>query len=358
MTHAVVLTDSPTMNSVLEQQLSSCGISTSILTSENATFLQQVILSKPDMIFLSTSLKNAQGVEICSLIKLDDRLKKTKVFILSTNVSDKEIAINHLANQFLTVPFSHNELSLAIKSQFLSRSRVLYVDDSKLCHHRMKPLLENQQYAVTQAWNGEEALQRLTEQTFDLVVMDVDMPILDGISVCKTMQSSPSKQTPVLLLSSHSDTNVIQRGFAAGAASYLIKPTTPDIFLPKIAQLIETKNSGRREKIQIIGQQSNQRDLIQIALAEAGFMVQISDSNSISLNKVLSSTFDLMFITDSGLNDEVAQLCLKARQTLKTRFLPIIALSNQTNKIDQVKYDSVFFKLVVRFFMQPVLVSV
>lgn len=343
----MLLTDSSTMDGVLKAYLLDCGIKVMTLTSADETFYQKIIESKPDLIFIRAELDHAVGVEVCSFIKFHHKLKKTQVIILSTNVSIKEHAINHRANQFLSIPLSRDELCFAVESSFVKHPRILFVDDSRIYHHQIGSMLKTQNYEVVAAWNGKEALDLLAQQTFDLVILDIEMPEMDGISVCRAMQQGSARHTPVLLLTSFSSSNMIQDGFDAGADDYLIKPTTQDILLPRISRLINARQVSRAEQIVVISQSLDGLDCMSDTLISAGFKVHSFDSQNISIDDILAYDIDLIILASKNIDQHILDLCIELRETNKAASLPIIVYSDQNNKVDQVKYRSIGIQTLI-----------
>lgn len=99
--------------------------------------------------------------------------------------------------------------------------RILVVDDSKLVTDIVKMRLEMYGYNVELAYNGEEALQKIADAPPDLVVLDVQMPGIDGYEVCRQLRANPlHEELPIIMLTSMDDKRA---GFEAGVDDYLNK---------------------------------------------------------------------------------------------------------------------------------------
>ena len=117
------------------------------------------------------------------------------------------------------------------------RLRILVVEDSKLHQHLALMLLRTLGYAVTLTCNGREAVEALERQEFDLVLMDIEMPEMDGIQATvaiRTRERETGKHTPVVALTSTEDP---ERCRAAGMDSHISKPLTAKVLDETIAQL-------------------------------------------------------------------------------------------------------------------------
>jgi len=101
--------------------------------------------------------------------------------------------------------------------------RVLLVDDSLIARETEAALLRSQGHEVDEAADGEEAWQKLTTGSYDLLITDVQMPNLDGIALTRRVKSSRLRHLPVVILSSLAAPQDLRRGAEAGADAYLAK---------------------------------------------------------------------------------------------------------------------------------------
>jgi len=117
--------------------------------------------------------------------------------------------------------------------------RVLVVDDSTMARAWCRQILEAAGYEVEEALNGLEALEKVLGAPFDLIVVDVNMPQMDGMTFLRTLrrQPIPVAGTPVLVASSEAGAQDRAAARAAGANFYLVKPLTEDVLLAHVAVL-------------------------------------------------------------------------------------------------------------------------
>jgi two-component system, chemotaxis family, chemotaxis protein CheY len=106
--------------------------------------------------------------------------------------------------------------------------RVLVVDDSSLVRLYYRNVLEQAGFEVEQAINGIEAMEKVLAQAFDLLIVDVNMPRMDGLSFLRTLRrSAPEVATlPALVISTECEPQDIEDARAAGANFYLVKPVS------------------------------------------------------------------------------------------------------------------------------------
>ncbi len=113
---------------------------------------------------------------------------------------------------------------------------ILIVDDKPENIFSLRILLETNGFQVDTALSGEEALKKILRTAYTLVILDVQMPGMDGFEVAETMMGySKARNIPIIFLSAvNTDKNFIARGYASGAMDYITKPFDPDILLLKV----------------------------------------------------------------------------------------------------------------------------
>ncbi len=128
-----------------------------------------------------------------------------------------------------------------------SSSVLLVVDDYPENLISMRALLERQDWQVVTAASGIEALTLLLEHEIDLVLLDVQMPGMDGFEVARLMRGSQrTRLTPIIFLTANEQSqDAVIKGYASGAVDYLFKPFNPDILKPKIQALLEQQRNRR-----------------------------------------------------------------------------------------------------------------
>ncbi len=116
-------------------------------------------------------------------------------------------------------------------------TRVLTVDDSRAIRTMVTKQLTELGFDVDEAEDGEQGLARLAEVTYDLVVLDVTMPVMDGPEMLAQMRGKGNK-TPVLMLTSESKTSIIAGCMKLGIEDYILKPFKPEELRAKILKCL------------------------------------------------------------------------------------------------------------------------
>ena len=116
---------------------------------------------------------------------------------------------------------------------------ILAVDDSASMRQMVSFTLKNAGFAVVEAVDGEDALQKAASRDFDLVLTDQNMPRLDGLGLTRKLRDTPKfRHTPILILTTESSDQMKQAGRAAGATGWLVKPFDPAKLIEVIGKVI------------------------------------------------------------------------------------------------------------------------
>lgn len=118
-------------------------------------------------------------------------------------------------------------------------STVLIVDDSPLVRELVSEQLRGVGFSVTEAGDGEEAIEKIKAQPPDIVVTDIVMPRKNGYELCRWMKSDPQAKTiPVLMCTSKSQDYDVYWGMRQGADAYITKPFNPSELIAAVKRLL------------------------------------------------------------------------------------------------------------------------
>jgi two-component system alkaline phosphatase synthesis response regulator PhoP len=127
-----------------------------------------------------------------------------------------------------------------------NKPSILLVEDEENLHEALKLNLELEHYEITSAYTGSEALQKIQSEYFDLIILDVMLPDVDGISVTETVRVQ-NNQVPILILSAKDTSSDRVLGLKKGADDYLTKPFNLEELLLRVQKLID-KNKKMQDK--------------------------------------------------------------------------------------------------------------
>ena len=117
--------------------------------------------------------------------------------------------------------------------------RILVIDDASLVRFYYRDALERAGYAVDEALNGLEALEKLLMRPPDLLIVDINMPKMDGIELIKQIRTkSTHKFVPILVLTTESQVAKKQEAKSAGATGWIVKPFKPEQLLAVVDRVL------------------------------------------------------------------------------------------------------------------------
>ncbi len=136
-------------------------------------------------------------------------------------------------------------------------SKILIVEDEEDIQRLLFFHLIKQNYHVSSADSGEEALKKIGEEEFDLILLDIMLPGVDGIEVCKRIrQNEKTRHLPILMLTAKTEEEDIVFGLDSGADDYITKPFSPKVLIARIKALLrrsKQKEDGSQEQIISLG---------------------------------------------------------------------------------------------------------
>jgi two-component system chemotaxis response regulator CheY len=116
--------------------------------------------------------------------------------------------------------------------------KILIVDDAATVRMYHRKILETAGYLVDEAVNGVEALERAITASYDLYLVDVNMPKLDGYGFLRELRSQPMPQAPAVMISTEAEAHDRIQAYEAGANLYIIKPLRPEVLLMQVGLLL------------------------------------------------------------------------------------------------------------------------
>ena len=165
------------------------------------------------------------------------------------------------------------------------------MEDEENLHDALKLNLELEGYEITSAYDGHEALKKVEEEYFDLIIMDVMLPGLDGISVTENIRLQ-NNEVPILILSAKNTSADRVTGLKKGADDYLTKPFNLEELLLRVQKLIE-KNKKMQDKDSVGDTYMFGKNLIdfkaQEVITRSGERIQISKKEAMLLKLLIEN---------------------------------------------------------------------
>jgi len=122
------------------------------------------------------------------------------------------------------------------------QKKVLIVDDSSTTRRMISTAIKRLRLQYEEAKDGFEALQKLPTKTFDLLIVDINMPHINGLEFIQYCKNSDQyKNIPIIIISTEDSEEDKKRGLSLGANAYLIKPALPDQVVEVVQKVLQTE---------------------------------------------------------------------------------------------------------------------
>ena len=172
----------------------------------------------------------------------------------------------------------------------MAPAHVLITDDDEMTLEMLEAALQDR-YQVTLAHSGQEAIDKAAGQAFDLIVLDVDMPVMDGYATCTALKALPqTTDVPVLFLSARINIEERLRGYRVGGTDYLTKPFDVVELTTKIDLAVEQRARSQQLNSQV-------EEAINTALATANMYGEVGVV--LDLQRQLSDCYDYVDIAQA-----------------------------------------------------------
>jgi CheY-like chemotaxis protein len=265
-TYSLLLVDDEEANRLLlARRLEQDGYH--VTQAENGTHALKLLgMERFDLVLLDMFMPEMDGLATLDAIKSNDALMKVPV-VMITAANDRESIVHCLslgAVDYLIKPVNPVELKQRLRKCLESRAErveptlrlqsgktagahILIVDDEPLNLRLLERRLGQVGFKVMSAEGGQQALELLNRETFDAVLLDVQMPEMDGFEVLRTIRANAQwPALPVLMLSADGTQDTVAQCFQHGADDYLVKPYhTPDLHI-RLAMALDVRQ-GRRQ---------------------------------------------------------------------------------------------------------------
>lgn len=215
----------------------------------------------------------------------------------------------------------------------MSSPSILIVDDNSFIRSQIARELEDIGAVVSQAEHGESAMNMAKTNRFDLVITDIEMPVIDGFQLCNMLKEDPRTQTlPVIILSSLDSDRDVDRGFQAGAAAYISKAEAKNLLKDTVQEVLKKSVFHRDQLILVVDDSDTIRNLVKGELEKAGFKVVTADNGKQALNFIKKNMPDLI-ISDINMPEmDGVEFCKSIKNDPNLSAIPFIIMSSNDDR--------------------------
>lgn len=231
-------------------------------TTSGTEALRMVDETPPDLILLDIDMPEKNGLEICRTLQANPRLAQVPVIILTSHAqaATEVWALEVGATDFIAKPLIASQVLARVRSQLRRLegeasgegardpeagprgTRILIVDDDAGAIQCIRLALGTSADQFQFATSGEEALRAVAKTPPDLVLLDAQMPGIDGFEVCRRLQANPAfSHVPIVFVTRFSDPASEARAMDLGASDFIGKPYKPAVLKARVRNILRRK---------------------------------------------------------------------------------------------------------------------
>ena len=233
----------------------------------------------------------------------------------------------------------------------LKNKNVLVVDDNILNRIAARRTMSNYGIIVTEVKDGQEAIDAIIEETFDIILMDIQMPVLDGIEATKIIREKLKINTPIIALTGSDSKEQIDLCLSIGMNAYIIKPFTKETLLQTLLNIDHQKSTTLIEK-------SSHTNTVSVELYSLDKIKEISRGDDEFVNKMVrlfiesaTKTLDMMLSAFQE-KDFIALSALAHRITPSIHDLNISQITYEIKQLELLSKGNPKSELIPEFLLK------
>lgn len=238
------------------------------------------------------------------------------------------------------------------------RNRILTVDDSKTVRIIVKKAFKNYDCEILEAANGVEGLAAAAKESPDLILLDVTMPVMDGIEMLTKLKADPTTRAiPVIMLTAEGGRDTVLKIAKIGIRDYIVKPFKEDVLVEKVGRIIELKpledGKARMKSIfdpaTILVVDDKPAIIQQIAdgLKHTPWKICGVNTTGEAIDFCSKETPDLTMISLALPDESAFTLFRLLRTQMKTKSVPVFGLAVKTETVIQQEAQQIGFNAIV-----------
>ncbi|MGF1484229.1 MAG: PleD family two-component system response regulator [Opitutales bacterium] len=238
------------------------------------------------------------------------------------------------------------------------RLKILTTDDSKAVRIIIKKCFTSYDVDIFEASNGVEGLAVASKETPDIILLDVTMPVMDGVEMLTKLKSDPLlKGIPVIMLTAEAGRENVLKIAKIGIRDYIVKPFKEDVLIEKVGRVVDlrpvgeqnTKRKGLNDscKIVVVEDKATIVDQIKEGLKDTPWEIQGTTSTGETIDLCQKDLPDLILISLSLPDDGAATLFRLLRSNMKTKYVPVFGLAVKTAMDEQQQAQQMGFNAVI-----------
>lgn len=215
----------------------------------------------------------------------------------------------------------------------MNHPKILIVEDSITIRKSLIGLLQPLNATIVEAEHGQQGIELADKTAFDIILSDIEMPIMNGIEFCRRIKENPKTQNiPIVVVSSFDSSEDISRGFQVGAAAYITKDEAKDRLCETVKDLLAKTDFNRERTILIVDDSAPIRMIVKKGLESEGFQVLLAENGESALTvlKIKKPDMILSDIDMPVMNGY--ELCQAVRQNPELKQIPFMVMSANNDR--------------------------
>ena len=236
--------------------------------------------------------------------------------------------------------------------------KILTVDDSRAVRIIVKKAFKSYNVEIIEASNGVEGLAMASKQTPDLILLDVTMPVMDGVEMLTKLKADPSlKAIPVIMLTAEAGREMVLKIAKLGIRDYIVKPFKEDVLNEKVGRIIDlrpisetqTKRKTLSDPCEILVVEDKPVIIQQISsgIRIPSWKVHGVASTGETIDYCQKNSPDVIMISLSLPDDAAYTLFRLLRSNMKTKYVPVFALTVKTDLHAQQQAQQFGFSSII-----------
>ncbi len=236
--------------------------------------------------------------------------------------------------------------------------KLLTVDDSKTVRIIVRKAFKGYDLTILEAANGVEGLAMAAKEMPDLILLDVTMPVMDGIEMLTKLKSNPLvKNIPVIMLTAEGGRDTVLKIAKIGVRDYMVKPFKEDILLDKVGRILDLKLLGEEiearrtilDKSQLLMVEDKPAIVEQVreGLKHTPWDIHHSNNTWNAIDFAQNNPVDLFLVSLNLPEDSAFELIQVIRSNRKTKSVPVLAMAVKTDKDRYAKAQQMGFSAIV-----------
>jgi DNA-binding response OmpR family regulator len=212
----------------------------------------------------------------------------------------------------------------------MSRTKILVVEDSKSFNQMVTIMLEKYRYDISQAYTLKQALELLTADTYEYVLLDLNLPDAEGEFLIDSIMEFTSSK--VIVMTADENTNQRDEYFQRGVIDYFIKTTPIHIIISNIHKLIKTIESYKDANILTIDDSSFVRNILKTVLTQKGYNVFTAASAQEGFDVLKDNRIDLILLDLIMPGMDGMKFLDKLKEDINYMDIPVVVISGDTSR--------------------------